>query len=151
MRLQAEVIGRFDHPADANALLYTPLAATFTTRHTRCYRVEFEGDEAALTAFLTKVLADPVSHELRRGDAPALTGFAFFLDYGMKPGALDHEKETILAHHQQTAAGAGFTISSLKIQQRIYLFGEAGAATHADRFVKDVVNPAVHTWQVTAA
>ena len=27
----------------------------------------------------------------------------------------------------------------------------AGAAAHADRFVKDIVNPAIHTWQVTAA
>ena len=151
MRLQAEVIGCFDHPRDANALLYTPLAAQLTSRHTRRYLIDFEGDEVAVIAFLTKVLADPVSHELRTGAAPALTGYAFFLDYGMKVGALDHEKETILAHHQHTAAGADFTISSLKIQQRIYLFGSTGAGTHADRFVKDIVNPAVHTWQVTAA
>ncbi len=151
MRLQAEVIGRFDHAGDANALLYTPLADKLTARHTRRYLVDYEGDEHAVAAFLTKVLADPVSHELCTGEAPALTGSAFFLDYGMKAGALDHEKETILAHHHNTAAGAGFTITSLKIQQRIYLFGEPGAATYADRFVKDIVNPAVHTWQVTAA
>ncbi len=150
MRLQAEVIGRFDHAGDANALLYTPLAARLTARHTRRYTVEFEGDEAALVAFLTKVLADPVSHELRTGASPSLEGYAFFLDYGMKAGALDHEKETILAHHQHTP-GAGFTITGLKINHRVYLFGEAGAAAHADRFVKDIVNPAIHTWQVTAA
>ena len=151
MRLQAEVIGRFDHAGDANALLYTPLGEKLTARHTRRYLVDFEGDEAAVGGFLAKVLADPVSHELRAGDAPALTGYAFFLDYGMKAGALDHEKETILAHHHSTADGAGFSISSLKINHRVYLFGEPGAATHADRFVKDIVNPAVHTWQVTAA
>lgn len=150
MRLQAEVTGRFDHAGDANALLYTPLADSLTARHTRRYTVDYEGDEAALVAFLAKVLADPVSHELRTGDAPALDGFAFFLDYGMKAGALDHEKETILAHHQHTP-GAGFTITSLRINHRVYLFGGAGAAAHADRFVKDIVNPAIHTWQVTAA
>jgi hypothetical protein len=33
MRLQAEVIGRFDHAGDANALLYTPLAAKLTARY----------------------------------------------------------------------------------------------------------------------
>ena len=151
MRLQAEVIGRFDPAGDANALLYTPLGDKLTARHTRRYLVDYEGDETAVTAFLTKVLADPVSHELRTGDAPALTGYAFFLDYGMKAGALDHEKETILSHHHSTAAGASFTITSLKIQQRVYLFGESGAFAHADRFVRDIVNPAVHTWQVTAA
>ena len=155
MHLQAEVIGRFDRAGDANALLYTPLAAKLTARHTRRYTVEFTGDEAALVAFLTKVLADPVSHELRTGSAPALGGSAFFLDYGMKTGALDHEKETILAHHHSTAALTGsapaFMITSLKINHRVYLFGEAGAAAHADRFVRDIVNPAIHTWQVTAA
>ena len=165
MRLLAEVIGRFDHAGDANALLYTPLANKLTARHTRRYTVDFEGDEAAATAFLAKVLADPVSHELRTGETPALTGYSFYLDYGMKAGGLDHEKETILAHHRSTGAsgpGAGigssstagtsaFNITGLKIQQRVYLFGDASAATHADRFVKDIVNPAIHTWQVTAA
>lgn len=150
MRLQAEVIGRFDHAGDANALLYTPLAQKLTARHTRRYLVDFTGDEAAVVVFLNKVLADPVSHELRTGDAPALTGYAFFLDYGMKAGALDHEKETIMAHHCSLADG-GFTITGLKINHRVYLFGESGAAAHADRFVRDIVNPAIHTWQVTAA
>ena len=31
---------------------------------------------------------------------PLSTGYAFFLDYGMKAGALDHEKETILRLHR---------------------------------------------------
>lgn len=150
MLLQAEVIGRFDHPGDANALLYTPLAQPLSARHTRRYAVEYTGDEAALVAFLTKVLADSVSHELRTGAAPALSGYAFFIDYGMKPGGLDHEKETILAHHR-SLPDEGFAITHLKINHRIYLFGEAGAASLADRFVKDIVNPAIHTWQVTTA
>ena len=150
MLLQAEVIGRFDRAEDANALLYTPLATPLTARHTRRYEVAYTGDEAALLAFLAKVLADPVSHELRTGAAPALPGYAFFLDYGMKAGGLDHEKETILAHHRSLPE-AGFHITHLKINHRVYLFGEAGAASLADRFVKDVVNPAIHTWQVTAA
>src|SRR6218665_1589675 len=100
MRLPAEVIGRFDHAGDANRLLYTPLAKPLTVRGTRRYLVDFTGDEDALRGFLAKVLADPVSHELRTGDEPALSGYAFFLDYGMKAGALDHEKETILKLHR---------------------------------------------------
>jgi hypothetical protein len=152
MRLQAEVIGRFDHAGDANALLYTPLEAALTARHTRCYTVEYTGDETALTAYLRKVLADPVSHELRTGGTPAWTTSAFFLDYGMKAGALDHEKETILAHYRSTLAAGdpGFAITSLKVNHRIYLFGEeTGVEAHAGRFVRDVVNPAIHTWQIS--
>ena len=153
MLLLAEVIGLFDQSGDANALLYTPLEAALTARHTRCYSVEYSGGEAALVAFLGKVLADPVSHDLRIGGAPAWPGSAFYLDYGMKAGALDHEKETILAHYRNTVAGAdpGFAITSLKISHRIYLFGEAGTEVHASRFVRDIVNPAIHTWQVTNA
>ncbi|MDB6071692.1 MAG: hypothetical protein JWL81_2863 [Verrucomicrobiales bacterium] len=169
MRLPAEVIGRFDHAGDANSLLYTPLSEKLTARHTRRYLVDYTGDEKALTAFLAKVLADPVSHELRTGEAPALDGYSFYLDYGMKAGALDHEKETILALHRSTAAaasataagndagsapnesGPAFTITGLKINHRVYLYGPEGTAAHADRFVRDIVNPAIHTWQVTAA
>lgn len=153
MRLPAEVIGLFDHAGDANRLLYTPIPRPLTVRNTRRYLVDFTGDEAALRSFLNKVLADPVSHELRTGEEPALTGFSFFLDYGMKSGALDHEKETILSLHR-SQPGAGFEISNLRINHRVYLFDEANhadTAALAERFVKDIVNPAIHTWQVTAA
>lgn len=151
--LQAEVIGRYDHAGDANRLLYTPLPRALTVRETRRYTVDYEGDDAALTAFLMKVLADPVSHSLATGDAPALSGWSFILDYGMKGGALDLEKETIVAHHHGDA-DAGFSIESLRINRRLYVFDAARAADtpqFAGRFVRDIVNPAIHTWKVTAA
>ena len=99
------------------------------------------------------MLADEVSHDLITGDAPALSGAAFTLDYGMKGGALDLEKETILAHHRGDD-GAGFSITSLRIHRRLYVFDDSGAADapqFADRFVRDIVNPAIHTWKVSAA
>ena len=151
--LQAEVTGRYDHAGDANRLLYTPLPRPLTAQETRRYTVEYEGDEAALTAFLAKVLADDVSHALTTGDAPALKGASFMLDYGMKGGALDLEKETILAHHRGDSE-AGFTIQSLRINRRLYVFDAAHSpetVQFADRFVRDIVNPAIHTWKVTAA
>jgi hypothetical protein len=151
--LQAEVIPVFAHSGDASRLLYTPLARPLTVRETRRYTVEYDGDEAALTAFLAKVLADPVSHELRTGGGPAFPGSSFTLDYGMKGGALDLEKETILAHHRGDE-GAGFTIQNLRIQQRLYIFdadNHPDTPQLADRFVRDIVNPAIHTWKVTAA
>jgi len=151
--LQAEVTGRYDHAGDASRLLYTPLARPLTAQETRCYHVEYEGDGAALTAFLSKVLADDVSHQLSTGDAPALRGWSFILDYGMKGGALDLEKETILAHHRGDK-NPGFSIQSLRINRRLYVFDPAGADDTprlADRFVRDIVNPAIHTWHVTAA
>lgn len=151
--LQAEVVGRYDHAGDASRLLYTPLPRPLTARETRRYTVEYEGDAAALTAFLTKVLADEVSHDLVTGEAPALTGYSFILDYGMKGGALDLEKETILAHHRGDK-DPGFTILSLRIHRRLYVYDAAKSADtlqFADRFVRDIVNPAIHTWKVTAA
>ena len=151
--LQAEVTGRFDHAGDASRLLYTPLSRPLTAQETRRYSVDYEGDGEALTAFLTKVLADPVSHTLTTGEAPALTGSAFILDYGMKGGALDLEKETILAHHRGDT-DPGFIIQALRIHRRLYVFDESHSpdtAQFADRFVRDIVNPAIHTWKVTAA
>lgn len=151
--LQAEVTGRFDHAGDASRLLYTPLPRPLTAQETRRYTVEYDGDGEALTAFLGKVLSDAVSHQLTTGEAPALPGAAFTLDYGMKGGALDLEKETILAHHRGDEA-APFTIQSLRIHRRLYVFdaaGSTGAAQFADRFVRDIVNPAIHTWKVTTA
>lgn len=151
--LQAEVIGRYDRGGDANRLLYAPLPRALTIRETRRYTVDYEGDSAALTAFLTKVLADPVSHSFVCGEAPALSGYSFILDYGMKGGALDLEKETILAHHHGDRQSA-FTIQSLRIHRRLYVFDISGAADtpdFANRFVRDIVNPAIHTWKITAA
>jgi len=150
--LQAEVTGRFDHAGDASRLLYSPLPRPLTAQETRRYTVEYDGDGNALTAFLQKVLADEVSHALTTGEAPALSGSAFILDYGMKGGALDLEKETILAHHHGDK-DAGFTIQSLRINRRLYVFDaskSADTAQFADRFVRDIVNPAIHTWKVVA-
>jgi hypothetical protein len=151
--LQVEVTGRYDHAGDASRLLYTPLPRPLTAQETRRYTVEYEGDGEALTAFLQKVLADEVSHALTTGEAPALTGSSFMLDYGMKGGALDLEKETILAHHRGDK-NPGFAIQSLRINRRLYVFDPGKSADtpkFADRFVRDIVNPAIHTWKVTGA
>lgn len=151
--LQAEVTGLYDHAGDASRLLYTPLSRPLTARETRRYTVDYSGDGAALTAFLTKVLADNVSHALTTGEAPAFDGYSFILDYGMKGGALDLEKETILAHHRGDS-DPGFAIQSLRIHRRLYIFDAAkqpDTVQLADRFVRDIVNPAIHTWKVTAA
>ena len=65
----------------------------------------------------------------------------------MKPGALDLEKETILNYHREVADGR-FAIQSLKIYKRLYIFGDPGE-TSPEPFIKDIVNPAIHTWSVT--
>lgn len=151
MHLQAEVTGIFDRPGDASRLLYVPLDRSLTSRVSRFYSVDYEGDTAALTAFLERVLADPVSHRLHTGGAPAFSGWSFCLSYSLKPGALDLEKETILRHHREDP-DAGFSIRGLRIHHRVYIFDPGGrpdTVQLADRFVRDIVNPAIHTWQVT--
>lgn len=155
MNLTAEVVGRFDESADCAKLLYAPLPEPLTFRHTRRYELEFAGDRAAAEAFVRKVLFDPVAQSLHLGGSPALEGARFFLDFGMKPGALDLEKEAVMRYYREAADegdAAGLDLADLKITQRIYVFS-ADPDTAADpaQFVKDVCNPAIHTWNVTDA
>jgi hypothetical protein len=152
MSFKAEVLGRYDHAADANKLLYAPLATPLTFRESRRYTVEAAGDERACEAFLTRVLSDATSHELHLGEAPVLGGYSFYLDYGMKPGALDLEKEMILTYFK-SLENPPFKLEKLKIERRVYLYGAAApqVAELSERFVKDIVNPAVHHYKVTAA
>ncbi len=147
-RLNAELVGRFDSPGDCNKLLYAPLAQPLTFRKTRLYHLEYEGNEDAARAFAERVLGDPVSEELHVGDEPAIDGFCFYLDYGMKPGALDNEKEAIMRFAEGSRSHADFELKSLKIDQRIYVFGEGAEPAP---FVRDIVNPAIHTCTVTNA
>jgi hypothetical protein len=148
MRETYEISDRFIEAGDANHLLYEPLSSGLTFRRTRRYELEFEGERAAMDAFVRKTLFDGISQDLHEGDAPGLSGFTFFLDYGMKPGALDLEKETILRYHAGITE-SGFELKSLRIRQRIYLFG--GKADESDRFVRDICNAAIHQWNVTQA
>jgi hypothetical protein len=142
-----EIIGRFDHESPCNKLLYAPLAKPLTYREQQCYRVEYEGDESALKAFVEKVLLDPISQELRVGGTPAWPAASFVLEYGMKGAALDLEKETILGY-LRTQPDLGFTVSKLTLRRRIYVFG---AGAEPAPFVRDVVNPAIHTHEVLSA
>ena len=148
MRETYEISDRFIEAGDANHLLYEPLNSGLTFRRTRRYELEFEGERAAMDAFVRKTLFDGISQDLHEGDAPGLSGFTFFLDYGMKPGALDLEKETILRYYAGITE-PGFELKNLRIRQRIYLFG--GKADESDRFVRDICNAAIHQWNVTQA
>lgn len=149
MSLKAEVLGKYDHAADASKLLYAPLNQPLTYRESRRYTLDYSGDDGACEAFLKRVLSDSTSHELHLGAAPALGDFSFYLDYGMKPGALDLEKEMILTYFKGLE-NPGFSLTSLKIQRRVYLYGAKAEEIDSlsERFVKDIVNPAVHHFQI---
>ncbi|MEM1444297.1 MAG: hypothetical protein AAGF67_18260, partial [Verrucomicrobiota bacterium] len=112
---------------------------------TRRYEVEFEGEKEKLEAFIRKTLLDEISQELSEGEAPALSEFAFVLEYGMKPGALDLEKEAILSYYKGIE-DPGFELKDLKIRQRLYLFGDS--ETDSERFIRDICNGAIHHWDV---
>lgn len=143
----AEVSARHARPKSCQGLLYAPLRDDLTYRQTQRYTFGFSGDDSALEAFIRKVLVDDVCQDLHLGGEPVHDGWAFHLDYGMKSGALDLEKETILNYHREVADGR-FTIDSLKIDKRLYVFGEP-SETSTEPFIKDIVNPAIHTWSVT--
>jgi hypothetical protein len=148
MLLQPEVSSRLGHAKSCQALLYAPLDKPLTFRQTQRYEFEFSGSEEGLTDFVRKVLLDEVSQDLHLDGEPVFHECQFFLEYGMKPGALDLEKETILAYHRAQTA-SNFEITSLKIYTRLYVFNEAREATSPEPFIKDIVNPAIHVWHVT--
>lgn len=145
MREFFEISDRFIEAADANELLYEPLGSGVTTRRTRRYEVEFEGGKTALDAFIRKTLFDEISQDFREGDEAALEGFSFVVEYGMKPGALDLEKEAILTYYRGIT-DPGFELKDLKIRQRLYVFD--AEAKDSDRFIRDICNGAIHNWNV---
>lgn len=148
MRETFEISDRYIEPGDANGLLYEPLDGGATYRATTRYEIKFKGDRKELEAFIEKTLLDPISQELHEGKEPALEGFSFVLEYGMKPGALDLEKEAILSYYRGIE-DPGFKLKDLKIRQRIYLFD--GKSDDSDRFVHDICNAAIHNWNVITA
>jgi hypothetical protein len=139
-----EITSKFDSESSCNKLLYAPLDKPLTCREQQCYRFEYEGDEAALLAFVNRVLVDPISQELHTGGALLWPKAAFVLEYGMKGAALDLEKEMILNYYRAEHA-PGFTITKLTLRKRVYVFGEGADPLP---FIRDVVNPAIHTHEV---
>ena len=159
MKHEFEIVGSFASSSDAEELVYAPLGVDLTSRSTRHYVLETsQGDDSlAVREFVDEVLFDEVSQDLHVGREPALDGFLFFVDYGMKKGALDLEKESIIRYYQSLKS-PGFTLEDLTITTRIYLFQagagsieEGGEKATAQRIVRDVCNPAIHTWELTYA
>lgn len=142
-----EILGKFDTESDCHKLLYAPHPLPLKYREGRVYKIEFEGDAAALEAFVKRVLIDPISQEARTGGQPAFEKASFVLEYGMKGAALDLEKEMILNYYRGMT-DPGFEIQKLTLRTRIYVFGEGAEPT---QFVRDIVNPAIHTHEVLKA
>lgn len=142
-----EILGKFESESDCQKLLYAPLTQKLTCRETQVYRFEFEGDESALEAFVRRVLVDSISQTSRDAGTPAFENRAFELEFGMKGGALDLEKETILNYYRSLPS-PGFDLKKLTLRRRIYVFGEDA---RPEPFVRDVCNPAIHIWEVRKA
>lgn len=139
-----EVVGLFDEENHCHKLLYAPVTQPWTYRETVVYQMVYEGDEGALEAFVQHVMVDPISQEVRDGTTSAFPKASFVLEYGMKGGALDLEKETIL-NYFRSLSNSGFWIEKLILRRRVYVFGEGADPAP---FVRDVCNPAIHTWEV---
>lgn len=147
MTLTLEVISRFQNAVNADKLLYTPMGGNLTARHSRVYTIEVSGDTDAAMDYLHSVLVDAIAQEVSDTGAPLLKDDLFHIDYSMKPGALDLEKEAIMENYRGRK-NLPFSIDSLTITQRVYIFGEGDANALSARFIKDVCNPAIHRWTV---
>lgn len=145
MNLTYEIIDRYIDAHDASGLLYAPLDFSLSYRTTRRYGFEVNGDPQKVESFVRHTLLDEVSQQMHAGEDPGLKDFRFVLEYGMKPGALDLEKEAVVNFYRGLS-DPGFELESLVIRQRIYLFGEGEA--DPQRFIRDICNPAIHHWNV---
>lgn len=146
--LTFEVYSRFRPAADANRLLYTPLPDSLTYRPTRHYLASVTGDLPAARAHLLRTLVDPISQSVLQTGSPAFPDALFCLSYGIKPGVLDLEKQAILAHYADRS-DLPFTLHSLTITQKLYIFGTGDKRALAARFCRDVCNPAIHSCSVS--
>jgi hypothetical protein len=142
-----EIAGKFDTEGDAQSLLYEPPATPLRYRKTMRYIFDYEGDAKALDSFVHEVLVDGISQTAHREAKPLWDGAAFILDYGMKGGALDLEKEQILSYYR-TLRDPAFTLKKLVLKTRLYVFGEGA---DVEVFVKDIVNPAIQNSEVVHA
>lgn len=172
-----EISDRYLAPGDADGLLYEPLGGGYTYRKTRRYLFDYEGKAEDLEDFVRTTLFDEVSQELhpegslekkgKKTEKPSekeevkdageiFEDAAFVLDYGMKPGALDLEKEAVLEDFHSKRKKT-FDLKNLTVRQRIYVFApESGSDDSpgpadedvSDRFVRDICNPAIHHWKV---
>jgi hypothetical protein len=142
-----EISNTFDTEGDAQSVLYEPPPQPLRYRKTMRYLFDYEGETQALDAFVHEVLLDRISQTSHRDAAPLWTGTAFILDYGMKGGALDLEKEAILSYYRKLPS-PGFTLNKLTLKTRVYVFG---AGADPEVFVKDIVNPAIQNAEVVRA
>ncbi len=142
-----EISNVFDKEGDAEALLYAPPAHPLRYRKTIRYLLDYEGDSAALDAFVHDVLVDRISQKANQDEAPLWQNATFILDYGMKGGALDLEKEAILGYYRKLESPR-FDLKKLTLKTRLYIFGEGADPT---LFVRDIVNPAIQVSEVVKA
>lgn len=142
-----EITNIFDTEGDAQSLLYAPPPKPLRFRKTMRYVFDYEGDAAALDAFVHEVLVDRISQKAHQDQAPLWKDSAFILDYGMKGGALDLEKEAIMNYYRKLKK-PGFELKKLALKTRIYVFGE-GADPAV--FERDIVNPAIQNSEVLKA
>jgi hypothetical protein len=147
MNFTCEVARKNQHFANADSLLYTPIKADLRYKQSRVYHFDYEGEQEALRGFVKEVLVDLVSQELLESGIPLEHDAMFHLDYGMKPGALDLEKEAILQYYRsRTGDENSFQLKKLEISQRVSIFGSGDKDALVKKFVKDIVNPAIHKY-----
>ena len=144
--LTAEVVGKFESEQDTSKLLYAPLEESATFRKSRVYQIKYDGTEEEARSFVLKSLVDLYADEVSFSREPYFKDFKFYIDYGMKPGALDLEREAIVSS-QKGFSVSGFKLLSLELSQRIYIFSDPEIGS--EPFVRDVCNPAIHVWSVT--
>ena len=142
MRVLYEIAGKFEEAAPCDGLVNSQIDPGVTYRRSRVYEFTFDGDPVGVDRFVRHCLFDEIGQELAQ-DRSLWSGETLLLDVGMKPGALDLEKEAILACLRGRPE-SGFRLDKFRLSHRFYFFGSVSEAVER-RLVRDLVNPAIHT------
>ncbi len=147
MECRFEILSRFEEPFPAGKVLYQEPDRPLSCRSTRAYRFRYRGERDAVEAFTVRCLLDEVSEEIRSGESWVWPEASLRLEYGFKPGALDLEKEAIQSFYRRLPQPE-FEVEGLELRRLVYVFGEVDEGVEK-RFVRDLVNEAIHTYRLT--
>lgn len=146
MRSSAEIVPKFAERRSCNAFLYTPLADELYFRETRVYHLDYTGSAPTARRFVTRVLVDENIENVHFDEPPQYPGFRFMIDLAMKPSVLDLEKEYILKYYAHVRT-PDFVLERLQIVRRFYIEKGKGEVP-VERLLRDLANPAIHSWTV---
>jgi len=161
-QLSFEITSKENKGKGLGHVLYTPIKTAgsdgieFSFTQANLYTINFTGAAQAVDSFAHTVLLDEVTQSVTAvssiDDLVAPQGTLFYLEYAMRPDALDLEQQAILNYYK--GSDKAFELESLKLTHRIFVSANSTSVDKsvikhvAKRVESELCNSAVHTSQI---